>query len=396
MSNQGLLTGEHFLLGDYAAAEGAILAGCRFFAGYPITPATEIAERMSTRLPQVDGIYIQMEDELASMNAVLGASWAGVKSMTATSGPGFSLMMENLGLGIMLETPCVLVNVQRGGPSTGLPTLVGQQDMMQARWGSHGDYEIIALSPTSPQELFDLTLRAFNLSEKFRTPVLVMTDAEVGHMTEKVVIPTPEEIDIINRPQVRKGDVEPDQFKIYCESNTAAGDGVVSPMAAAGEGYRFHVTGLTHDERGYPAMNAAASERNIKHLVNKIRTHRDEIVQLEEHDLNDAEVVVVSYGISARTSLWPMEQARSEGIRVGYLRLITVWPFAEEKIFSLAKRTNAFVVPEINNGQIVREVQRCAAGQAPVIGVHRLGGDILEPRQVLNAIREAAGRPLRS
>ena len=396
MSNQGLLTGEHFLLGDYAAAEGAILAGCRFFAGYPITPATEIAERMSTRLPQVDGIYIQMEDELASMNAVLGASWAGVKSMTATSGPGFSLMMENLGLGIMLETPCVLVNVQRGGPSTGLPTLVGQQDMMQARWGSHGDYEIIALSPTSPQELFDLTIRAFNLSEKFRTPVLVMTDAEVGHMTEKVVIPTPEEIDIINRPQVRKGDVEPDQFKIYCESNTAAGDGVVSPMAAAGEGYRFHVTGLTHDERGYPAMNAEASERNIKRLVNKIRTHRDEIIQLEEHDLDDAEVVVVSYGISARTSLWPMEQARSEGIRVGYLRLITVWPFAEEKIFSLAKRTNAFVVPEINNGQIVREVQRCAAGQAPVIGVNRLGGDILEPRQVLNAIREAAGRPLRS
>jgi 2-oxoglutarate ferredoxin oxidoreductase subunit alpha len=209
MSDQGLLTGEHFLLGDYAAAEGAILAGCRFFAGYPITPATEIAERMSTRLPQVDGIYIQMEDELASMNAILGASWAGVKSMTATSGPGFSLMMENLGLGIMLETPCVLVDVQRGGPSTGLPTLVGQQDMMQARWGTHGDYEIIALCPSSPQELFDLTIRAFNLSEKFRTPVLVMTDAEVGHMTERVVIPRPEEIEIFNRPQVRKGDVAP-------------------------------------------------------------------------------------------------------------------------------------------------------------------------------------------
>ena len=183
------------MLGDHAAAEGAILAGCRFFAGYPITPATEIAERMSVRLPQVGGVYIQMEDELASMNAILGGSWAGVKSMTATSGPGFSLMMENLGLGIMLETPCVLVNVQRGGPSTGLPTLVGQQDMMQARWGSHGDYEIIALAPTSPQELFDLTIRAFNLSEKYRTPVLVMTDAEVGHMTEKVVIPPPEEIE---------------------------------------------------------------------------------------------------------------------------------------------------------------------------------------------------------
>jgi 2-oxoglutarate ferredoxin oxidoreductase subunit alpha len=393
---QGLLIGEHFLLGDYAAAEGAIMAGCRFFAGYPITPATEVAERMSSRLPQVDGLYIQMEDELASMNAVLGASWAGVKSMTATSGPGFSLMMENLGLGIMLETPCVLINVQRGGPSTGLPTLVGQQDMMQARWGSHGDYEIIALSPTSPQELFDLTIRAFNLSEEFRTPVLVMTDAEVGHMTEKVVIPPPEEIDIINRPQVLKGDVEPDQFRIYRESNTAGDDGGVSPMAIAGEGYRFHVTGLTHDEQGYPAMNAEASEWNIKRLIDKIQAHRDEIIQLEERNLQDAEVVVVSYGISARTSLWPIEQARREGIRVGCLRLITVWPFAEEKIFSLAKMIKAFVVPEINSGQIVREVQRCAGGEARVIGVHRLGGDILEPRQVLNAIREAAGRPVNS
>lgn len=392
-SEHGLLIGEHFLLGDYAAAEGAIMAGCRFFAGYPITPATEVAERMSTRLPQVNGLYIQMEDEIASMNAVLGASWAGVKSMTATSGPGFSLMMENLGLGIMLETPCVLINVQRGGPSTGLPTLVGQQDMMQARWGSHGDYEIIALSPTSPQELFDLTIHAFNLSEKFRTPVLVMTDAEVGHMTEKVVIPSPEEIKIINRPQVRKGDMEPDQFRIYCDSNTAGGDGEVSPMAIAGEGYRFHVTGLTHDERGYPAMDAHASEWNIRRLINKIQAHRDEIIQLEEHDLDDAEVVVVSYGISARTSMWPIEQARSEGIRVGYLRLITVWPFAEEKIFNLAKTIKCFVVPEINAGQIVREVQRCAAGKARVIGVHRFGGDILEPRQVLNAIRDAAGRP---
>jgi 2-oxoglutarate ferredoxin oxidoreductase subunit alpha len=393
---QGLLIGEHFLLGDYAAAEGAIMAGCRFFAGYPITPATEVAERMSSRLPQVDGLYIQMEDELASMNAVLGASWAGVKSMTATSGPGFSLMMENLGLGIMLETPCVLINVQRGGPSTGLPTLVGQQDMMQARWGSHGDYEIIALSPTSPQELFDLTIRAFNLSEKFRTPVLVMTDAEVGHMTEKVVIPPPVEIDIINRPQVLKGDVEPDQFRIYRESNATGDDGGVSPMTIAGEGYRFHVTGLTHDEQGYPAMNAEASDWNIKRLINKIQAHRDEIIQIEERNLQDAEVVVVSYGISARTSLWPIERARREGIRVGYLRLITVWPFAEEKIFSLAKKIKAFVVPEINTGQIVREVQRCAAGEARVIGVHRLGGDILEPGQVLNAIREAAGRPVNS
>jgi 2-oxoglutarate ferredoxin oxidoreductase subunit alpha len=386
---KGRLTGEHFMLGDHACAEGAILAGCRFFAGYPITPATEIAERMSVRLPQVDGKYVQMEDELASMNAILGASWAGVKSMTATSGPGFSLMMENLGLGIMLETPCVLVNVQRGGPSTGLPTLVGQQDMMQAKWGSHGDYEIIALSPGSPQELFDLTIRAFNLSEKYRTPVLVMTDAEVGHMTEKVVIPPPEEIEILNRPQIYKGDVEPDHFRIYRDSPD--GDpGYVSPMVKAGEGYRIHVTGLTHDERGYPAMNAEANEWNVSRLMEKITANREDIIELETDKLRNAEVVVVSYGISARTSLWPIEQAREEGIKVGYLRLITVWPFPEDTISKLAAKVNAFVVPEINMGQITREVERCAAGKAQVFGVHKPGGDILDPGDVLDTIRKAA------
>ncbi len=389
---RGLLTGEHFMLGDHAAAEGALLAGCRFFAGYPITPATEIAERMSIRMPQVGGVYIQREDELASMNAILGASWAGAKTMTATSGPGFSLMMENLGLGIMLETPCVLVNVQRGGPSTGLPTLVGQQDMMQARWGSHGDYEIIALSPSSPQELFDLTIRAFNLAEKYRTPVLVMTDAEVGHMTEKVVIPSPEEVEIVDRPQVRRGDVEPDHFRIFRDSPDGDGDGYVSPMAIAGEGYRIHVTGLTHDERGYPGMNAQTQDWNVNRLVEKIRVHRDDIIEVEEQNLDDAEVVVVSYGISARTSLWPIELARREGIRVGYLRLITVWPFPEERIRQVAKGIRAFVVPEINLGQISREVERCAAGQAQVFGANRAGGDILEPEQVLNVIRRAAGR----
>lgn len=392
IESKGLLTGSHFMLGDHACAEGAVLAGCRFFAGYPITPATEIAERMSLRLPQVGGTYIQMEDELASMNAILGASWAGVKSMTATSGPGFSLMMENLGLGIMLETPCVLVNVQRGGPSTGLPTLVGQSDMMQARWGSHGDYEIIALSPTSPQELFDLTIRAFNLSEKYRSPVLVMTDAEVGHMTEKVIIPPPEEVEIVDRPQVRRGDVEPDHFRIYRDSSKK-GNGFISPMVAAGEGYRIHVTGLTHDERGYPVMNAQAHEWNVNRLIEKIRKHRDDIIQIEEQDTDDAEVILVSYGISARTSLWPMQQAREEGIRVGLLRLITVWPFPERRIHQLAKGIRAFVVPEINMGQIGREVERCAAGQAQVLGANCPGGDVLDPAYVLNTIRKAAGRP---
>ncbi|MGD8458218.1 MAG: 2-oxoacid:acceptor oxidoreductase subunit alpha [Anaerolineales bacterium] len=388
---EGKLTGEHFLLGDHACAEGAIYAGCRFFAGYPITPATEIAERMSVRLPQVDGVYIQMEDELASMNAILGASWAGVKSMTATSGPGFSLMMENLGLGIMLETPCVLVNVQRGGPSTGLPTMVAQQDMMQARWGSHGDYAIIALCPTSPQELFDLTIHAFNLSEKYRIPVLVMTDAEVGHMTEKVVIPPPDEIEVVNRPHVRKGDVEPEHFRIYRDGSNGE-NGAIPPMVAAGEGYRIHVTGLTHDERGYPVMNAQANEWNVKRLVDKINIHKEDIIQLEEYFMDDADVVVISYGISARTSMLPIQQAREEGIKVGFLRLVTVWPFPDDYIHDIAKNIHAFVVPEINLGQIRREVERCAAGQAKVFGANIPGGDVLNPEYVLNTIRQAAGK----
>jgi 2-oxoglutarate ferredoxin oxidoreductase subunit alpha len=309
--------------------------------------------------------------------------------MTATSGPGFSLMMENLGLGIMSETPCVLVNVQRGGPSTGLPTLVGQQDMMQARWGSHGDYEIIALAPFSPQELFDLTIRAFNLAETYRTPVLVMTDAEVGHMTEKVVIPPAEAVTVVRRALVQRGDVAPEQFRIYRDRSNAGGAVAVAPMAVAGEGYRIHVTGLTHDERGYPAMTAEAQEWNIARIIRKIQDHRDDIIQLEERDLGDAEIVIVAYGISARTALWPMQLARAEGIRVGMLRLVTVWPFPEERIRTMARQTGAFVVPEINMGQIRREVERCVARDAPVYGVHRAGGDVLEPDRVLAVLREA-------
>jgi 2-oxoglutarate ferredoxin oxidoreductase subunit alpha len=265
--------------------------------------------------------------------------------------------------------------------------------MMQARWGSHGDYEIIALSPTSPQELFDLTIRAFNLSEKYRTPVLLMTDAEVGHMTEKVVIPPVEDIEIAYRPHVQKGDVEPDHFRIYRDSSKG-GNGYVSPMVAVGEGYRIHVTGLTHDQRGYPAMNAEANEWNVKRLTEKIRSNRTDIIQVEEQYLDDAEVVVVSYGISARTSLWPIHQAREEGIRVGYLRLITVWPFPEDQIRDLARKIRCFVVPEINLGQMIREVERCTAGQALVMGVNRPGGDVLEPGVVLDTIRRAAGRPV--
>ena len=388
-NQSGPLSGEFFMQGDIACAEGALTAGCRFFGGYPITPATEVAQRMSERLPQVDGMYIQMEDEMASIGAVLGASWAGKKAMTATSGPGFSLMMENLGLGIMLETPCVLVNVQRGGPSTGLPTLTGQGDMMQARWGSHGDYAVIALAPSSPQELFDLTIHAFNLSERYRTPVLVMTDAEVGHMTEKVVIPPPQEIEIVER---RKPTVGPEEYLPY---HVEAGEWV-SPMAVAGEGYHLHVTGLTHDERGYPATNDDSAQWPlVQRLISKIEENKEDIIILEEEGdcpLEEVEVVVVSYGIAARTSLWPIQMARKEGINVGLLRLVTVWPFPDDRIRALAGRVKSFVVPEINMGQIVREVERCAAGGAEVFRVSHPGGGIHDPQQVLRVLRRAAGR----
>lgn len=382
MSDESVLCGEFFMNGDIACAEGAISAGCRFFAGYPITPSTEVAERMSERLPQVGGVFIQMEDELASMNVVLGASWAGAKAMTATSGPGFSLMMENIGLGVMLETPCVVVNVQRAGPSTGLPTLVAQGDMMQARWGSHGHYEIIALVPDSPQEMFDLTIVAFNLSERYRIPVLLMADEAVGHMSEKVVIPTIALDDLVSRPRPK---VPPGEYLPYDSR-----EGLVPPMALAGEGYRFHVTGLTHDERGYPAMNAEAQDKLVRRLVDKIRLNTKDIIRYEEANVDDAEVVVVSYGISARIARYAVQKAREEGIKAGFLRLITVWPFAEEYIKELASKVKAFVVPEINYGQIVREVERCAAGKANARLVPHLGGGVHLPETILEAIREEA------
>jgi len=368
--------------GDVACAEGAISAGCRFFAGYPITPATEIAERMAERQPQVGGVYIQMEDELGSMNAVLGASWAGVKAMTATSGPGFSLMMENIGLGVMLETPCVVVDIQRAAPSTGLPTLPAQGDMMQARWGSHGSYEIIALVPSSPQELFDLTIAAFNLSETYRVPVLVMSDEAVGHMSEKVVIPrlTPEQLSHRRRPNVA-----PEEYLPY-----KADGNLVPPMAVAGEGYRFHVTGLTHDEKGYPAMTPEAQDKLVRRLVDKIRLNKKDIIKYEEIAVEDAEVVVCAYGITARIARLAVEQARENGIRAGLLRFITVWPFPEERIRELAPQVNAFVVPELNSGQIVFEVERCAAGKAKTTLLPHMGGSVHHPETILEAIEEAA------
>lgn len=369
------------MTGDAACAEGALAAGCRFFAGYPITPATEIAEHMARRLPEVGGTFIQMEDEIAAMAAILGASWAGAKSMTATSGPGFSLIMENLGLGLCTETPCVVVNVQRAGPSTGLPTLGAQADMMQARWGSHGHYEIIALAPSSPQELFFLTITAFNLSETYRLPVLIMADEVTGHLSERVTVPKPSEIRLQARPRPRG---RKDRYKPFRPE--ASG---VAPMAHAGEGYMLHVTGLTHDEKGYPAMNAEAHGEMVSRITGKIRNNIEKIVQVEEYRLDDAEVALISYGISARSSLAAVDQARERGIRAGLLRLITVWPFPEDLVGKLAQRAKSLLTVELNLGQIHREVQRCAAGAAPTFLVGHAGGTVIPPEQILEKIREA-------
>ena len=379
--SRAVLTGEHFITGDVACAEGALAAGCRFFAGYPITPATEVAEHISGRLPDVGGTFIQMEDEIAAMAAVIGASCAGVKSMTATSGPGFSLMMENIGLAICTETPCVIVNVQRAGPSTGLPTQGAQGDMMQARWGSHGHYEIIALSPSSAQEIFFQTITAFNLSEKYRLPVLIMTDEMVGHLSEKVIIPEAKAISTVSRPKP-KG--RKDRFKPF-----EPGPNGVAPMAIAGDGYNIHVTGLTHDEKGYPVMTVEAQNEMMAQLIGKVQKNLDDIIITEAYRLDDAEIVIVSYGMSSRTSLAAVNEARELGIKAGLLRLITVWPFPEDQIRKLAGRVKGFVTVEINLGQIHLEVERCAGGKVPTFLVGHSGGTIIPPEQVIETLKQA-------
>ncbi len=377
----GVLTGVHYLDGDFACGEGAMAAGCRFVAGYPITPSTEVVERMARRFPMMGGTFIQMEDELASMAAIIGGAWTGTKTMTVTSGPGFSLMMENIGLAAMMETPCVIVNVQRAGPSTGLPTMVGQADMMQARWGSHGDSALIALCPQSPQEAFDLTIEAFNLAETYRVPVLFLMDECVGHMTEKVVIPEAEEIDVVPR---RLTDKTPEEFLPYRATESG-----VPEFARAGDGYRFHTTGLTHDERGYPVMTVACQDTAVRRLIGKIADHADAIVRVEEELLEDADIVVVSYGITARVARLAVQLARAEGVRAGSLRLITIWPFAEKRIRELAKTVKAFVVPEINRGQMVLEVERCVAGRADVISIPHSGGAVHDPALIAETIVRA-------
>ena len=379
---KGVLTGTHFIDGDHAACEGALAAGCRFVAGYPITPSTEVVERFASRIPTVGGVFIQMEDEIASSIAILGGAWAGKKVMTVTSGPGLSLMMEHIGLAAITEVPCVFVDVQRGGPSTGLPTLPAQQDMMQVKWGSHGDYEIIALSPNSPQECFDLMIKAFNLAETYRVPVFFMMDEVVGHMTERVVIPPADQIEVVER---RWSDKKPGEYKPY-----EAGADLVPDMVKAGDGYRIHITGLTHDERGYPAMNPVSQDKLVRRLVDKIRLHRDEIVDIREDGVAGADVVVVSFGITSRVAAAAIEQARARGVKVGHLRLVIAWPFPATRIAELAGKVKAFVVPELNMGQMVLEVERAVAGRCAVHSVPHAGGTVHEPAVIFDRIMEAA------
>lgn len=377
-----VLTGSHFMNGDIAAAEGALAAGCNFFAGYPITPSTEVAERLALRLPEVGGHFIQMEDELASMAAVLGASWGGARAMTATSGPGFTLMMENLGLAVMTETPCVIVDVQRASPSTGLPTAVGQSDVMQAKWGSHGDYELVAYSPSSPQEMFDISIRAFNTAEKLRVPVIILADEVIGHMTERVTIPEASEIERIERaqPLAPPGD----GFRTYHPE-----ENLVPLMPPVGAGYRIHVTGLTHDERGYPTAEASDHQRLVERLSNKVTERADEVMEWDEVMVEDATTIIIAYGCVARSARQAVNEARARGLRVGLLRLITIWPFPGERIRELSAGGATFVVAELNLGQIAREVERFTA--APVTRVNHPGGYLLTPQDILSGIEAGTG-----
>lgn len=377
ISTDPLLTGEHFMKGDTAAAEGGVAAGCRFFGGYPITPASEIAERMAERLPGVGGEYLQMEDELASIAAVIGASNAGAKSMTATSGPGVSLMNENIGLAAITETPCVIVNVQRGGPSTGMPTLPAQGDVMQARWGSHGDYPIVAYAPESPQEMFDLTVEAFNTAERYRTPVFVLADQTVGHMTGKVTIP--DTVETADRPRPT-GEPDPEEFLPY-DSNE-----LVPPMAAAGDGYRVHVTGLTHDDRGYPDIDPETQDRMISRMMAKIDDNREAIVEVQEYRLDDADVGIVAYGSTGRSARQAIHDLRDDGIAAGLLRVVTPWPFPRAAVEAVAESVDTLVVAEMNLGQYVHLVRERAS--CPVVAHTHQGGEIPRPADIAATVRE--------
>jgi len=365
--------------GNNACALGALAAGCRFFAGYPITPSSEIAELMARELPKLGGKFIQMEDEIASIAAVIGASVGGLKAMTATSGPGFSLMQENIGYAVAAEIPCVIVNVMRTGPSTGLPTSPAQGDVMQARWGTHGDHPIIALAPASVREMFDLTVDAFNLAEKYRTPVILLADEVVGHMREKVELPDPESVPRVNR---QMPGVPPEWYEPFGNPPSD-----VPPLAPFGEGYRYHITGLLHDPRGFPTERLDEIQPWLERLFRKIDRHLDEICKWEEDGMEDARVMVVAYGATARSARQAIKMARARyGRKVGLLRLKTLWPFPEAVVERLAEGVQRVIVAEMNLGQIALEVER-VAGRRKVMRVGRADGQLVTPDEILDAIR---------
>lgn len=372
----------YFWQGNEACAEAAIIAGCRFFAGYPITPSGEIAEHLAKRLPQVGGLCIQMEDELASISAVIGASWTGTKAMTATSGPGFSLMQESIGYAFMTETPCVVVDVQRLGPGTGQATKCGQGDVMQARWGTHGDYSAIVLSPNSVQEMFELTIRAFNLAERYRTPVIVLADEIVAHMRERITVPSFKNIGIINRRKPKKNDV------------AFFGLEEVPPMPSVGEGFNVVVTGSTHDEYGIRSTaDPTVHRRLVERLNNKIQSHADEISDVESHNIEEARIGIVAYGCTSRALYEAVEYAETRGIETGYVRMKTLWPFPEKIVEKLADSADSIIVPEMNLKQIFYEVERTAKGSAKIIPLNKIGGgELITPEELLQKILEAAGK----
>jgi 2-oxoglutarate ferredoxin oxidoreductase subunit alpha len=368
------------LQGNEACSLGAIYAGCDFFGGYPITPSTEVAEEMALLLPKNGGKFIQMEDEIAGIGTILGAAAAGAKAMTATSGPGFSLMMELLGYGCMAEIPCVIVNVQRGGPSTGLPTKGAQADVMQARWGTHGDHPTIALCPSSVEESFKLTVKAFNLAEKFRMPVILLLDEFIGHMREKMEIPAPGELEIYNHPQPS---VKPVAYMHYGDDNSVGG-----AYASMGSGYRFNITGLTHDKHGFPTGRADEIQWKMDRLKDKIEKHRPELVEVDQEFMDDAEIAVFSYGGAARSAQQAIREARAKGIKAGLVRPTTIWPFPDEALEDIMRKVKTVIVAEISQGQLLGEIQRINQFHTKVIPVQRYDGEMLTPTEVLNAIVE--------
>jgi len=365
--------------GNEASSWGALAAGCRFYAGYPITPSTEIAEILSRELPKVGGKFIQMEDEIASLAACIGASVGGLKSMTATSGPGFSLMQEHIGYAAMTEIPCVIVNVQRLGPSTGQPTSASQGDVMQARWGTHGDHPIIAVSPTSVKQAFDLTIKAFNFSEIYRTPVIVLLDEVIGHMREKIELPQPEEVEQVERQDVS---VPPEWYKPYGDTPSD-----VPSMASFGTGYRYHITGLFHDDLGYPTQRLDEIDPWIDRVHRKIERNLDDIILLDEDGTEEAKTVVVAYGAAARSARHAVKLARQRRAKVGLVTLLTIWPFAEAAIERIANTARNIIVPEMNLGQLALEVERIA-GRRKVVRVNRANGEMVTPQMILDAIED--------